>query len=152
MSIDSDENFTVSTKTQLGDVVQRILVEAREENRLIAGLDNVSKYLKEIDLPENSLFFFTTPSATVDSVKHMQEVVLQSFCFENDIYIVKLDCHVKLSSILDQPATCALIQKKLDCTVGGRRRNTRSEETLIDHCEDFWDELIQPIVKLPILE
>lgn len=139
----------------LGDVVQVILREARDENRIICGHDNVSKYLKEVDDADNSLFFFTTPLLEVDSVTHMQEVVLQSFCFENDIYIVKLDCHVKLSNILccqQQQVTCALIQKKVDSASADQRggvRNTQCEEILIDHCESFWDEPIQPIVKLP---
>lgn len=141
-------------RMKLGDAVKIILEEAKMENRLICGLDNVSKYLKEVDHPENSLFFFMTPSASVDSVTHMQEVVLQSFCFENDIYIVKLDCRVKLSNILDcahQQVTCALIQKKLESVGDGRRcvKNTRFEEILVENCEDFWDAPIQPIVRLP---
>lgn len=139
---------------KLGDAVKIILEEAKKENRLICGLDNVSRYLKEVDHPENSLFFFMTPSVSVESVTHMTEVVLQSFCFENDIYIVKLDCHAKLSNILNcghQQVTCALIQKKLESASDGRRgvKNTRFEEILIDHCEDFWDEPVQPIVRLP---
>jgi growth arrest and DNA-damage-inducible protein len=139
-----------SLKMNIGEAVKVCLLEAQKENRLICGLDNVSIFLKEVDQPENSLFFFITPSTKIDSMTHIQEVILQSFCFENDIYIVKLDSSEKLSKILnlEQHVTCALIQKK-SANASFKDNISNVEKLLIDNCEDFWDEPIQPIIKLP---
>lgn len=135
----------------IGEAVKICLLEAQKENRLVCGLDNVSIFLKEIDQPENSLFFFITPSTEIDSMTHIQEVILQSFCFENDIYIVKLDNSEKLSQILnlEHRVSCALIQKKSANASYKENNISNVEKMLIDNCEDFWDEPIQPIIKLP---
>lgn len=135
-------------KMNIGETIVAILAEAQKENRLICGLNNALQHLKETDCPEHSLFFLVAPSAA-DSLAHMQEVVLQSFCFENDIYIIKLDSAEKLKSILglDNTVTCALVQRLTHH--GKKEKYTKLETNLIDHCEDFWDELIQPIIKLP---
>lgn len=152
-SVDSGFSDVISSAKftmNLGEAVKVCLVDAQKENRLICGLDNVSKFLKEVDQPENSLFFFITPSTSIDSVTHIQEVILQSFCFENDIYIVKLDCCEKLTRLLnlEHEVTCALIQKK-SANTSSRDKHSSVEEMLIDNCENFWDEPIQPIIKLP---
>ena len=78
----------------------------------------------------------------------MQEVVLQAFCFESDIYIIKLDSAEKLTRIVgcEHEVTCALIQKHFH---NQAKKFSELESCLIDHCEDFWDEPIQPIIKLP---
>ena len=144
-------------KINIGDAVKEILSDAQKENRLISGLNNVSKYLKDTENPEHSLFFFIVPSSNGDSLTHMQEVVLQAYCLENDIYIMKLDSSKKLNKILglNRCDTCALVQrsavkdlKKIDDEID-LEKFTELENLLIDHCEDFWTEPIQPVVKLP---
>lgn len=137
----------------IGETIEAALIQAQDENRLITGLNNVSKHLRETECPEHSLFFFIAPSPAGDSISHMQEVVLQSFCFENDIYIIKLDCAGKLNAILrcDFGVTCALMQimSQQQRDEEKREKYTELESVLIDHCEDFWDEVIQPIIRLP---
>lgn len=144
---------TSSLKMNLGETIEAILVQAQEENRLIGGLSNVSKHLKETECSEHSLFFFVAPSPPGNAVNHMQEVVLQSFCFEHDIYIIKLDSAEKLTNILrcDHFISCALVQRMTTATrvLGIATRYTDLETTLIDHCEYFWDEIVQPVIKLP---
>lgn len=138
----------------IGQTIEEILLVAQKEGRLITGLNNASKYLKETENPEHSLFFFIAPSSNKDSLTHMQEVVLQSFCFENDIYIIKLDNAAKLTTVLGSlgEITCALVQTM--CTGSSAATNKPKkysdlETVLIDHCEDFWGEPIQPIHQLP---
>lgn len=136
----------------IGETIKAELIQAQSEHRLITGLNNISKHLRETDCPELSLFFLVAPSPEGDSISHMQEVVLQSFCFENDIYIIKLDCANKLISILgcEHDVTCALVQKTCQhMDQGKKEKYTELETVLIDHCEDFWDAIIQPIIKLP---
>lgn len=146
--------FEFGLKMNIGETIREILVDAKKTNRLISGLSNVSKYLKETEHPEQSLFFFIVPSPEGNSLTHMQEVVLQSYCFENDIYIVKLDSIEKLNEILGLEQgieTCALVQKlpQIDRNQTRKEKYTTLELVLIDHCEDFWDEPIQPIIRLP---
>lgn len=145
--------FETAVKMTIGETIKEILLEAQKENRLISGLSNASTYLKESENAEHSLFFFIVQSSTSDSLAHIQEVILQSFCFENDIYIIKLDSVEKLNKILGSEQrcdTCALVQK-LSQNKGQSRKEkyTERETILIDHCEDFWDELVQPVIKLP---
>jgi len=144
-------------KMNIGDAVRDILSDAQKENRVISGLNNASKYLKETENPEHSLFFFIVPSINADSLTHMQEVVLQAFCLESDIYIIKLDSVSKLSKILglNRFDSCALVQrsavmdiKKTDDEIDFNKF-TELENLLIDHCEDFWSEPVQPIIRLP---
>jgi growth arrest and DNA-damage-inducible protein len=157
---DLDDSFETSKglKMNIGDAVKEILVEANEEHRLICGLNNVSKFLSDTEHPEHSLFFFIVPAVNGDSVTHMQEVVLQAFCFENDIYIVKLDSAEKLNSILGAKLprdSCALVQRAAVLDIKSTddevdlNKFSELENILIDYCEDFWCEPIQPIVKLP---
>lgn len=149
MSAESDLN--------IGEIVQEILLEAQREKRVISGLNNASKYLKETEKPEHSLFFFIAPTLTGDSLTHMQEVVLQAFCFESDIYIIQLDSAEKLNFILGSKRgdTCALVQRSGVKDLGNDLEEidfgnfTRLENLLIDHCEEFWSEPIQPVIKLP---
>ena len=153
---------SISTRTflesglrmNIGEAVKEILIEAKKTNRLISGLSDASKYLRETENLENSLFFFIVPSSNGNSLTHIQEVVLQSFCFENDIYIVKLDSIDKLNKIIgfeQGTETCALVQRlsQTDRSQPKKDKYTDLELVLIDHCEDFWDELVQPIIKLP---
>lgn len=148
---------TEINKMTLGEAVKRILVESNDSGRLICGLNKVSEYLNSTEFLEHSLFFFIAPSAKSDSLVHMQEVVLQSFCFENDIYIIKVDSAEKLNKIIDSNRcdTCALVQRSAVCDLKSVDdpididKFTELENILIDHCEDFWSEPVQPIVKLP---
>lgn len=152
-SSSSKSFFVSSLEMTIGETIKEILLEAQKENRLICGLNNASSYLKESENVEHSLFFFIVQSSTSDSLAHIQEVILQSFCFENDIYIVKLDSVAKLNKILgcEQGCdSCALVQKLPQTKNQPRKeRYTERENVLIDHCENFWEELVQPVIRLP---
>lgn len=143
MGISEDDKEKME-KINVGEAVEKILVEAKQENRLVHGFNSAIKFLNEPENPENTLFFFMAPAR--DHTTHMSSILLRAFCFENDIYIIQLDSAEKLSKVLNcEGITCALVQ----------RSNTLSdiynsyETILIDHCEDFWDEVVQPIIKLP---
>lgn len=140
-----------AAKMNIGETIDGILKAAQMENRIICGLGDASRHFKESDSSENSLFFFIAPSPVGDSLTHMTEVFLQAFCFENDIYIVKLDCAQKLTKILgsEKLVTCALTQHNTQSHSTRRERYTDLEKVLIDHCESFWDEPVQPVIRLP---
>lgn len=154
---DSYIETSAGEEITIGEAVEEILLNAQKECRLISGLNNASKYLKETENPDHSLFFFIAPSPTKDSLTHMQEVVLQAFCFESDIYIIKLDSAQKLNRILglQRCESCALVQRSATLNIENIgddidfEKFTEMENILIDHCEDFWSEPIQPVIKLP---
>jgi growth arrest and DNA-damage-inducible protein len=145
------DDFVPAADMNIGETIEGLLTAAQTENRIICGLDDVSRHFKESDSSENSLFFFIAPSPVGDSLTHMTEIFLQAFCFENDIYIVKLDCAQKLTRILssEKLVTCALTQSNTQNLATRRERYTDLENVLIDHCENFWDEPVQPIIRLP---
>ena len=142
----------------VGAAVEKILVEAQHEKRVICGLNEASKYLNDTEHPEHSLFFFIAPSKAGDSVTHMQEVFLQAFCFENDIYIIQLDSADKLNRILDSPKleSCALIcvnpSGDSDCEgsfLDQDYQMTKIENRLVDYCEDHWNDSQHSLIRLP---
>lgn len=161
-SIISD-NSTSDIKSDINVIVNRVLKEAQKENRLIIGLLAAVQTLSRS--PEDALFCFLAQPDVGDSATHMHEVLLEAYCFEHDIYIIKVDSSEKLSRIMgsSQIEPCVLIQK----TVGGdlvTRNDTldsdqQSEDSsplseiddiLVDYCEQYWDKpTCQPIIELP---
>lgn len=143
IDISSCDNAT-SKEMSIGEAVRKILTDAAQDKRVVSGVKNSIKFLNETENPDSALFFFMAP--TVDHTEHMSAILLKAFCFENDIYIVQLDSMEKLSRILNVEGTsCALVQR----TDFENDLYTNDETVLIDHCEDFWDEVVQPIIRLP---
>lgn len=132
----------------IAETVVKLLTEARKENRLVCGLKDTSQFLKESENVQHSLFFFIAPTLSGDSLTHIQEIVLQSFCFENDIYIIKLENAktLKLITGSETDITCALVQKLFNKHL---RSYSDLETCLIDYCEEFWDQPVQPSIRLP---
>lgn len=127
----------------IGASVRTTLVNALAEGRTVIGMANAIRRLRED--PQQFVFCFMAPSSVEqDSGSHMQQVLLEAFCFEHDIYIIKVDSAEKLSRLVqsNELAWCALVQK-------GPKKETRSENILIDHCELYWDEPLKPVIKLP---
>lgn len=137
----------------IGQNVRTTLVKAHAESRVVVGMASAIRSLAEN--PNNFQFCFMVPPQQHDSGAHMQEVLLEAFCFENDIYIIKVDSAEKLSRVLgsSELASCALVGKPLNhsSTKPGSEQGqfSRSENILIDYCELHWDEPVKPIIKLP---
>lgn len=134
----------------IGRTVQTALLQAQSDSRLIIGMSAAIKVLS--NTPEGSLICLMAQPEIGDSATHMQEVLLEAFCYENDIYVIKVDSAKKMSRILGKKSmvTCCLIQKTW---TGDEILEdlTKSENILVDHCEEFWDSPQQPIIKLPAM-
>lgn len=151
--IKKDTKTTISTEYQQKDIstnsagknLRSVILRADLESRLVIGL---SAAIKQLSVqPADTLFcLFITPKKG-DSATHMQEVLLQAFCFENDIYILRVDSADKLARLLNVTRcdSCVLVQRST--TTG--KTIVASEEALIDFCEDYWDAPVQPVVQLP---
>ncbi|XP_058457738.1 uncharacterized protein LOC131434716 [Malaya genurostris] len=132
----------------IGVTAKHALLLANIEKRLIMGLSDAISALAKT--PEEYLFCFMAPSQLGDSATHMHEVLLQAFCFEHDIYIIKVDSSEKLSRLLGSSTlqSCALIRKKWSAD---RRTELLSkvEDQLVDYCEEHWESPVKPTVRLP---
>lgn len=134
----------------IGRTVKSALIRAQSESRVIVGLSAAINVLSKS--PEGSLFCLMAVPKDGDSATHMHEVLLEAFCYENDIYVIKVDDATKLSRILGQETveSCCLVQK----TWAGNLQDeedklTKAENQLVDYCEAHWDAPQHPIVQLP---
>ncbi|XP_055318007.1 uncharacterized protein LOC129576666 [Sitodiplosis mosellana] len=140
-------NYLSETKkpmVSVGHKIRAALWCAQVEKRLIIGLNEAVKMLSKA--PDNSLFCILAP-AKGDTSTHIQEVLLEAYCYENDIYMVKVDAAEKLTRILGtrQSQTCCLIQKS---TINAADI-TAIEGELIDYCEEIWNETNVTPIALP---
>lgn len=140
-------NYLSETKksmVSIGHKVRAALWCAQVEKRLIIGLNEAVKMLAKA--PNNSLFCILAP-AKGDTSTHIQEVLLEAYCYENDIYMVKVDGAEKLTRILGtrQSQTCVLIQKSIQNAAD----ITAIEGELIDYCEEIWNEPHSDPIALP---
>lgn len=155
--------MATSTSSEIGGTVKCALERAQQENRVVIGLGSVIQALS--DAQEDAVFCIMAPPKVGDSATHMHETLLEAFCYENDIYVIKVDSSKKLSRILGSSDMefCALIQRPWTSDDDASSSNecqapattmqlnlTLSEEALIDHCEEFWDSPKQPVIGLPV--
>lgn len=140
--ITENTNYKMN-KLNIGELMRSALISAQMENRLIIGLSEMAKYLSET--PDDAFICFMAPPKLGDSATHMHEVLLEAYCYENDIYIIKIDNSEKLSRLLSSSSleSCALIQKK------HIQQLSSAENALVDYCEEYWDAPQQPIIQLP---
>lgn len=143
-------NYLSETKTvksakiamdTIGHRVRAALWCAQVEKRLVTGLNEAIKRLSKS--PSDSLFCIMAPARAGDTSNHIQEVLLEAYCYENDIYIIKVDAAEKLTRILGarQLQTCVLIQK----SIRNAADITAIEGELIDFCEEIWNEPNDPV-------
>lgn len=78
-------------EASLSKAVHQNLVAAKCESRVIIGLSRVVKSLSKI--PDQGLFCVMAPPIEGDTATHMLEVLLQAYCYENDIYLIMVSIH-----------------------------------------------------------
>ncbi|XP_075167086.1 growth arrest and DNA damage-inducible 45 [Haematobia irritans] len=139
---------TIMDYSKIGRTVKSALMKAQTESRVIVGLSAVIKVLSKAT--EGSLFCLMAVPQAGDSATHMHEVLLEAFCYENDIYVIKVDCPIKLSRILGKTnvESCCLVQKTWTGDQNEENLN-KPESLLVDFCEAHWDATENPIIPLP---
>lgn len=157
--VQCEKNRDIMTIKSIGETVQNVLKLAKQTERITLGFSDAIKVLSKT--PEEAQFCFLTEPKHGDSATHMNEVLLQAFCYEHGIYIIKVDDGRKLAHILgtlNADETCVLILKhkvavdidnvSLKDVMGGNddAQCTKDENQLISFCEtSSW----QNVVKLP---
>ncbi|XP_026763813.2 growth arrest and DNA damage-inducible protein GADD45 alpha [Galleria mellonella] len=151
------ETFSgVAAKCPIGQCIKTVLRRAYVEQRLTIGLLPAIQYLSKHS--DGALFCLTAEAAPGDSATHMQEVLLQAFCTENDIYVIKVDSQEKLKKLLGRCTSsdysCILVHypyadpftdsQEMDLSI-----LTESERDLVEHCEENWGYSQLPVIKLP---
>ncbi|PSN37599.1 hypothetical protein C0J52_14514 [Blattella germanica] len=134
--------------------VLTVLRRAQIEKRLTCGLLPAIKLL-ETD-PESALFCIMPQSTQGDATLHIQTVLLQAFCYENDIHIIQVDSAEKLGDLVsggkhDGPrldSSCVLVHQPW---ATDQLVLSKSEKQLVGYCHSTLDEYPQPVIKLPVL-
>lgn len=72
----------------LGDVIREVLATAKSQKRLVCGLLDAIMFLQK--KAEEALICFIPLTQPGDAASHMHIVLLQAFCFENDIPVVEV--------------------------------------------------------------
>lgn len=132
----------------IGETVRSVLTVAQRSRRTILGFTEAINLLSKT--PEEAEFCFLAVPKDGDSATHMHEVLLQAFCYEHGIYIIKVDDGQKLATVLGTNQTdecCVLVRKNV--APNKSERNTDDEDFLINFCEKCWDNSDQCVVKLP---
>lgn len=144
MVITSDN---VDQKT-IGSLVKKAVVQAKLEKRIVLGLKQVVRCLA-MDTSNIPIFCLIATPKSDDYATHMQEVLLQAYCFENDIQIIHIDSAAKLSRFMESAVeeSCALIYPNpsgdSDCEgtfLDEDFQLTKIERKIINYCEDHWDD------------
>ena len=148
LKMDKNNNTIADANSSIGSTVSCALTRANYEKRVVIGLPNAVKELS--NQSEDTIFCIMAPTEAGDSATHMMSTLLEAFCYENDIYIIKVDSSKKLSRLLgsSQLISCALILRPW-IEEHQTEQLTVAEEALIDHCEEFWDVPKQPTITLP---
>lgn len=152
------ESFSgIAAKSPISQCIKTVLRRACVEKRLTIGLLPAIQFLSKNAC--GALFCLTAKARPGDSATHMQEVLLQAFCVENDIYVIKVDSEAKMAKMLgccspSQDFSCILVHypytdpfsdsQEIDLSV-----LTESERDLVDHCESNWDHSQTQVIKLP---
>lgn len=151
------ESRNITEVDQMGSLVKKTLVQADIEKRLIIGLSQIGRFLAQ-EQDNVPIICLMAPPNSGDYATHMHEVLLQAYCFENDIYIVQLDSASKLNRILDPPKSesCVLIcaNPSGDSDSEGSFLDqdfqmTKFEKKLVDFCEDHWNDSERTVIRLP---
>ncbi|KAJ0171945.1 hypothetical protein K1T71_012708 [Dendrolimus kikuchii] len=152
------ETFSgMAAKSSTSQCIKSVLLRACVEKRLTVGLLPAIQYLSKNT--SGALFCLTVEAPPGDSATHMQEVLLQAFCVENDIYVIKVDSEAKLRKLLGgcnscKDFSCVLVHYPYtdpfsDSQEFDLSTLSEAERDLIEHCEFNWGFSQTPVIKLP---
>lgn len=152
-----DNKCEMLNRSGIGRAVSSALSEAKTENRLICGLmPAISSLAKN---PDDALLCLLPETRPGDSATHMQTVLLQAFCYENCIPVIKVDCREKLAELCGLAAYSKTRSIECHCVVITRNLTipwdnnsydlTKDEQLLADFYECTIEENPSPIVQLP---
>lgn len=163
--VQCDKSCDAKATKSIGEVVRTVLSMAKSAHRITLGFTDAIKLLS--NTPEEAQFCFLAEPKRGDSATHIHEVLLQAFCYEHGIYIIKVDSGRKLAHVLgtmNADETCVLIRSGATTTTTIEESQTEADEittqlnvssstaeedVLVNFCENAWHNSDYCIVKLP---
>lgn len=153
------EDSPKMNRNRLGRIIRTVLAEARKDSRLICGLLPAIACLDKA--ADETIMCLLAESRPGDSSAHLQTVLLQAFCYENYIPVIKVDSSEKLAELCGTTSDggggvgcqCAIITR--DLTIPWNEDDNYSppmndvEQSLADFYEATLEEYPSPVVKLP---
>ncbi|XP_017786139.1 PREDICTED: growth arrest and DNA damage-inducible protein GADD45 beta [Nicrophorus vespilloides] len=141
-------------RSNMGRAIRGVLTQAKVENRLISGLLPAITYLQKAS--DDTLMCLLPETRKDDATAHMQTVLLQAFCYENFIPVIKVDSSEKLAEMCgisgQKGCPCVLITR--DLTIPWDTNYdpplTNDEQILADFYECTLEEYPTPVVQMPI--
>ncbi|ESP05224.1 hypothetical protein LOTGIDRAFT_227883 [Lottia gigantea] len=134
-----------------GEMLMNCLIQALDSNRLTSGVSDCAKLLSRY--PENVMFCILPEAASENISVHIQHILIEAFCWENDIRILKVKLSNRSTSKegkngvrkLSSDTNCLLLEYPKD-----------QLSTTDDEIVDYYDTLIlndtfpKPEVELPV--
>ncbi|XP_054278525.1 growth arrest and DNA damage-inducible protein GADD45 gamma-like [Macrosteles quadrilineatus] len=127
---------------RVGKAVSALLATAADEKRITCGLRPA---IKVLEMDPAQILFCVMPH-TNDAAKHIQSVLLEAFCYEHNIAIIKVDSLDRLRDTVGEvDCSCILIHRhrnfdRLLCLEIELERMINSPELTF---------VTQPVFKLP---
>lgn len=161
----STENMKREDRPEIGAVVRSVLEHAKHQGRITCGLHSAVKLL-EID-PTSVMLVVLPESSFDDATLHIHHTLIEAFCWENDIRLLKVDEAEKLGSILedwmmydrqtlmDHSSKCESDEEDgFHCVLVqypcGWNESIKEEEDLIEYYKSMEDLFHQPVIELPV--
>ncbi|KAK2168556.1 hypothetical protein LSH36_16g13071 [Paralvinella palmiformis] len=109
-----DVIFHYSTKMDIGEVMKHVLLRAQDEERLTCGLYE-SGLILEMN-PDCVMLCILPVNKTDDIALDIHYTLIEAFCLENDISLLKVDGVDKMKKLLgDHPRGHSTNKVDLDC-------------------------------------
>ncbi|XP_071800298.1 growth arrest and DNA damage-inducible protein GADD45 beta-like [Asterias amurensis] len=114
---ESDWNIKATTrhcinnmiKMDAGMALERVLISAKLEGRITYGVYQSVRKLGIIDPQRVMVCLHADDNADEDVALHIHFTLMEAFCRENSIRLIKVDCHESLARLLrDTPPTQAV--------------------------------------------
>lgn len=91
----------------VGDALRDLLTQAGQEGRITCGLYDSGKILETN--PEGVMLCILPDNVSVDVTMHIHFTLIQAFCWENDVRLVKVDSSDKLAKVLGGVTTSVTV-------------------------------------------
>lgn len=142
-------------KTPLGGLsydLAKIIEDAERNGRAIHGVFDCAQLLTTD--PE-SVMLCVLPDASdhCDVTVHIQHTLIQAFCWENDIQMIKVDCVNKLAGLLNVKPKSDAVCGQLSCVLvqfptGEMTSEMKRVTQYVDHVV-FSNVYPRPVIRLP---
>lgn len=149
----------ISNKMEIGAAVRDALLVAKAQGRLTCGVYESGKIL-EMD-PDGVMLCVLPNNASDDVTLHIHFTLIEAFCWENAIRLLKVDSVEKLAKVLgDRPINdndiaagrTSCLTQDFNCILLGYPAEECSEveEDVLEFCKVTSDLTPQPVVELQV--